>query len=142
MKRVQQGFTLIELMIVVAIVGILAAIALPAYQDYVVRSRVSEAMIFADAAKVTVADNAAGGYAFDKGWTPPTPTENLLSAAVDATNGQITVVTQAKAGGGSVIFIPSAPAALAVGVIPTDRMSWDCTTGTLLAKYRPGQCRP
>ena len=59
MKRVQQGFTLIELMIVVAIIGILAAVALPAYQDYTVRSRVSEAMVFADAAKTAVAENAA-----------------------------------------------------------------------------------
>ena len=142
MKRVQQGFTLIELMIVVAIIGILAAIALPAYQDYVVRSRVSEAMIFADSAKVTVADNAAGGYAFDKGWTAPTATENLAAAAVDGTNGQITVTTTAKAGGGTVIFIPTAPGALVVGAIPTDRMAWDCTTGTLLPNYRPGQGRP
>jgi type IV pilus assembly protein PilA len=59
MKRVQQGFTLIELMIVVAIVGILAAIALPAYQDYTIRSRVSEALAAAGACKTQISEYVA-----------------------------------------------------------------------------------
>lgn len=57
MKKVQQGFTLIELMIVVAIIGILAAIAIPAYQDYTVRAKVSEGLELAKAAKTTVAES-------------------------------------------------------------------------------------
>tara|TARA_R110000772_G_scaffold64210_3_gene143694 strand:+ start:13998 stop:14579 length:582 start_codon:yes stop_codon:yes gene_type:complete len=58
MKKIQQGFTLIELMIVVAIIGILAAVALPAYQDYTVRSRVSEGLVLASDIKTLIADNA------------------------------------------------------------------------------------
>ena len=61
MKKMQQGFTLIELMIVVAIIGILAAVALPAYQDYTVRSRVTEGMVLASGLKALVADNASNG---------------------------------------------------------------------------------
>ena len=75
MKRtMQQGFTLIELMIVVAIIGILAAVALPAYQDYTKRAKVTEGLSLASAAKLAVAENAANGVQYDKGWTAPSAT--------------------------------------------------------------------
>ena len=144
MKQVQKGFTLIELMIVVAIIGILAAVAIPAYQDYTVRARVAEAMSLASAAKTTVAENAASAAAdLSTGYTAPAATDNVASVAIDGTNGQITVTTTTAAGGGTILFTPqdNGGAALVAGTPPTGRISWDCTAGTLLDKYRPSQCR-
>jgi type IV pilus assembly protein PilA len=142
MKRVQQGFTLIELMIVVAIIGILAAIALPAYQDYVVRSRVSELLVMADGWKTTVAENAANGKALDSGWTAPAAdTDNMLKTSIVATaTGVITVNGTAKAGATVVTLTPKDDlGAIKSGTIPTGILTWTCVG--LPQKYVPAQCR-
>lgn len=140
--QMQKGFTLIELMIVVAIIGILAAVALPAYQDYTVRAKVTEGLSLASAAKVTVAENAASGSALAAGWTAPTATDNVSSVAI-AADGTITVTYTAAAGAGTITLVPtSATAALVAGTPPASSIDWDCTGGTLVAKYRPSNCRP
>ncbi|TAL66049.1 MAG: prepilin-type N-terminal cleavage/methylation domain-containing protein [Legionella sp.] len=134
----QKGFTLIELMIVVAIVGILAAIAIPAYQDYTIRARVTEGLSLASSAKLAVAETAISNNALPAtqaatGYTSPAATPNVTSVVIGA-NGVITVTYTAAAGGGTIIMTPTLQAS---GVI-----TWVCTGGTLLAKYRPASCRP
>lgn len=99
MQKMQKGFTLIELMIVVAIIGILAAVALPAYQDYTIRARVSEGLVMASTAKLAVAENAANGKTFSSGWTPALATANVSSIAVSDTDGTITITYTDTAGG-------------------------------------------
>ena len=148
MKKVQQGFTLIELMIVVAIIGILAAIALPAYQDYTIRAKVSEGLVLASGAKVTVAENAANGKNFDAGFTAPASTASIQSVGITQATGVITVTTTAAIDGGKTItFVPTSSGAALVGTgtastIPAGgSIEWNCTGGTLAAKYRPAQCR-
>ncbi len=148
MKKMQQGFTLIELMIVVAIIGILAAVAIPAYQDYTVRAKVTEGLNLAAAAKTTVAENASNGSAFTAGWTAPGATPNVASVEIAVGTGAITVTYGAAIDGGgkTIIMVPTADSGALSGtaassVIPEGRISWVCTTGTLQDKYRPSNCR-
>ncbi len=119
-RSLQKGFTLIELMIVVAIIGILAAVALPAYQDYTVRARVAEGLVLASSAKLAVTENASNGKAFRDGWTPAQATTNVSSIEINDGNGQITVTYTGTAGGANnkntIIMIPTAERAAAAAI--------------------------
>jgi type IV pilus assembly protein PilA len=156
LKQAQKGFTLIELMIVVAIIGILAAVAIPAYQDYTVRAKVSEGMVLAAGLKNTVADNASNGIALNNNTpgvapTPAfTPTRSVSALTVSAT-GEITATMNATSGNGTLVLSPRDGAnGLVAGTIPINPITWNCnaatstktgTKGTLLAKYAPAECR-
>jgi type IV pilus assembly protein PilA len=141
MKRVQQGFTLIELMIVVAIIGILAAVALPAYQDYVARSQVSEAFSLGSGLKVQVADAYAstGALAGIASGTNGIPAANTVTGKYTTQVAVADGVITATIGGDASAKVSGKT----VTLTPTDNggsISWACTSNAG-DKYVPSACR-
>lgn len=142
MQKAQQGFTLIELMIVVAIIGILAAVAIPAYQDYIARSQVSEALSLAAGPKTAIAEfwGTKGDYPADNtaaGVAAATAISGSYVESMTIASGAITALMK-NAG------IAEAIRGKTIRISPTTTagsIQWVCRAGTIDAKYIPSSCK-
>jgi len=142
-QRISSGFTLIELMIVVAIIAVLAAIAIPAYQDYLVRTQVTEGMSLASGAKAAVWD-----FVSNTGRLPTSNESAGLSKSTSITGDYVSSVDLAPAGKITVAFSgPRANSSIKASTLvlsaitQAGSITWSCNGGTVSDKYLPATCR-
>lgn len=140
MRHPNQGFTLIELMIVVAIIGILAAVAIPAYQDYTIRAKISEGLNLAGGVKSRVEETRIG-----LGQFPAFHASYGLAAAPSITGNNVGEV-EVTAGGVITVTFANDPAITTKTItltptIQSGSIRWSCTGGSVDSKYRPASCR-